>query len=222
MKTNKPFYKIWWFWLVVIVLLVIIFGMIGGNRSSSDSKDTSSNASGHTTTQAEKGSATKKNKNILKINYQDRTVLEKKDFKLSFSDNSWNAASVQINKVSILKLKPFKNDDSAKTNVQGFIIIHMSVTPNRDITTYPDQGTLVTSDGQQIDAQLSTVEGYKENWAGDIAKGVKKDGDIMFPIEKMSDINDIKNLRVKFNGYYDTDNYEDTNANHDYDMTLEL
>lgn len=221
MKDNKPFYKIWWFWLIVVVLIVIIGSMIFGGGSSSD--DSSSSASGHTTTKSEKVNKKPAAKSkTLKIDYTNHPILAQKNYKLSFTDNSWDSAAIKVTKVNVFKLRPYIYDDSSKTKAQGFIIVHMVITANRDITAYPDQGTVSTSDGQQMDAVLSDVEGYKGNFAGDIAKGVTKQGDIMFPIEKLSDVNDIKTLRLKFDGSYDTDNYEDENANHDYDITLNL
>lgn len=221
MKNNKPFYKIWWFWLIVVVLVVIIFGMIGSGGSSSDD-DTSNKASGHTTTQTEKGTKSSSNKDTLDINYDNHKILDQKSYDVSFNDNSWQPANIKVSKVSIFKLNPYTSDDDSNTKSEGYIIIHMSVAANRDITTYPDQGTLVTNDGQQVDAVLDTVKGYKENWAGEISKGVTKQGDILFPIEKLSKISDMKTLRLKFDAYYDTDNYEDENAQHDYDITLNL
>ncbi|GAB5056274.1 hypothetical protein COSHB9_06610 [Companilactobacillus alimentarius] len=224
MKNNKPFYKIWWFWLIVVVLVVVIFGMFGGNSDSSD-KSSSNKASGHSTTEVEKGnkkSSSKSNNKVLNIDYTDRTVLDQKNYNLSFTDTSWQPETIKVTKVQVFKMKPFVYDDSSKAKAQGFIIIHMAITANRDITSYPDQGTVITSDGQQIDAALNTVKGYKENFGGDIAKGVTKEGDIMAPVEKLNNVSDIKSLRLKFDGSYDTDNYEDENAQHDYDITLNL
>lgn len=222
MNKGKPFYKIWWFWLIVVVLAVVIFGMFGNSNSSDDSS--SNKASGHTTTATEKGNSNSKTSNskTLKIDYSNKTILSQKNYKLSFVDNSWQPATIKVTKVNVYKMKPFVYDDSSKAKAQGFIIIHMAVTANRDITTYPDQGTVVTSDGQQMDATLSDVEGYKSNFAGDISKGVTKEGDVMVPIEKLENVNDIKTLRLKFDGSYDTDDYEDENAQHDYDITLNL
>ena len=44
----------------------------------------------------------------------------------------------------------------------------------------------------------------------------------MVPIEKLANVNDMKTLRLKFDGSYDTDDYEDENAQYDYDITLNL
>lgn len=221
MNNGKPFYKIWWFWLIVVVLVVVIFGMFGNSNSSDDSS--SNKASGHTTTATEKGNETSQNnEKTLNIDYTDRTILKQKNYNLSFTDTSWEPETVKVNKVQVFKMKPFVYDDSSKAKAQGFVIIHMALTANRDITSYPDQGTVVTNDGQQIDASLMTVKGYKENFGGEIAKGATKEGDIMVPVEKLENVNDIKTLRLKFDGSYDTDDYEDENAQHDYDITLNL
>lgn len=119
-----------------------------------------------------------------------------------------------------------KNKSESKSKAmnfgQGDMVGNGDMVANRDITSYPDQGTVITSDGQQIDAALNTVKGYKENFGGDIAKGVTKEGDIMAPVEKLNNVSDIKSLRLKFDGSYDTDNYEDDNSQHDYDITLNL
>jgi lysozyme family protein len=96
--------------------------------------------------------------------------------------------------------------------------MHFSITAARDISIYPSQGTLVTSDGQQADAD--TYNG--DDFDGDIAKGVTKDGYVLWELEKMTDPKAIKTLRVKFHANYETDDMDDDNAYKDFDFTINL
>lgn len=40
--------------------------------------------------------------------------------------------------------------------------------------------------------------------------------------KKLDDVESVKNIRFTFNANYDTDDFDDNNAFHDYDMTIDL
>ncbi|RHW51397.1 hypothetical protein DS831_04505 [Bombilactobacillus bombi] len=228
-KGGKSFYKVWWFWIIAVALAIILFAAHSGSNTSgsSNSSDTKTEkATGHTTTSEEKGNITSNQKakgNSLEIEDESTPVLSKKIYKLNFSDSNWNAATVKVNKVSVFKVKPFVYDSESKKKAEGIIILNISVKANRDISnTYPDQGTVITDDGQQQEAQLLSITGYTTNWGGDIAKDATKTGDVIIPVEKLNKTDQFKSLRYKFNSSYDTDDYDDENANHDYDITIQL
>lgn len=213
---KKPFYKKWWFWLLIVVVVLFLIGVLENKGSSSEqsSEPKTEKATGHKTSSKEKGT-TQSNSDTGDIN-----VISKKIYKPNYTDTSWQPATVTINKVGIYKIKPYAfNSDSDKKS-GGMIIINASVKANRDIETFPDQGTVITSTGEQHEAILHDIKGITSNWGGDIGNGVTKKGDIIVPIDKISHVSDIKNIRLKFSGNYDTDDLEDENYNHDYDITL--
>ena len=61
-----------------------------------------------------------------------------------------------------------------------------------------------------------------EHFAGDLMKGTKTSGYAAYPLKELNDVNDIKSLRINFRASYETDNYDDDNSNHTYDITLNL
>ncbi|MCM2138939.1 hypothetical protein [Vagococcus fluvialis] len=147
---------------------------------------------------------------------EDVKVIEQKDYNISWSDNSWSGLNYSADKVSILKLDGYK--DYSDNEYEGFVLVHFNIdNTERDISTYPEQATLVTNTGEQTEGDYSLG-----NWAGDIMQGVKKDGYSAYPLKKLTDINEISSLRLKINSSYDTDDFNDTNAYHDYDITIEL
>ena len=44
----------------------------------------------------------------------------------------------------------------------------------------------------------------------------------MAPIKKINNVSDIQNIRLKFGSSYETDNMDDENSHHDYDITINL
>lgn len=220
----KPWYKRWWIWvLTVVVIIIAIAALSGGKDDNSSTKN--STANGHTTTDVEKGNSKNSNSssNFLTIDYAKVPILSEKNYKLSITDTSWNSATISVSDARIIKVEPFEYDSQSGKKAQGLVILHVSVKPSRDLnSTFPDQGTMITNDGQQVDATISSIKGLTLNWGGDIANGVDKSGDVVFPIEKLSTVSDIKSLRYKFSASYDTDDYDDENYNHDYDMTINL
>lgn len=220
----KPLYKRWWIWvLAVVVVIIAIAALSGGKDDTSSNKN--STANGHSTTDVEKGNSKNDNSssNYLTIDYAKVPIISEKDYKLSITDNSWNSAAISVSNARIVKVEPFEYDSQSGKKAQGLVILHVSVKPSRDLdSAYPDQSTLITSDGQQVDAIIPSIKGLTLNWGGEIANGVDKSGDVVFPIEKLSTVSDIKSLRYKFSASYDTDDYDDENYNHDYDMTINL
>ncbi|KRM18433.1 hypothetical protein FD31_GL000979 [Companilactobacillus nantensis DSM 16982] len=132
---------------------------------------------------------------------------------VTWSDNSWAGVKVSIDYANV---GTFKNavEDSDGNTFQGAIVVNFKVeTPERDISIYPNQATLTTNDGQQIDASLMD----SDDIGGDLMKGANKEGNVVFYVPTLSSPSDITSIRLKFSGSYDTDDYSDDNAYHDFD-----
>ncbi|MBT9670422.1 hypothetical protein GPK34_00025 [Secundilactobacillus kimchicus] len=215
---GKPWYKRWWVWILAIVLIIFFIGFIGGSSDDKPASSTSSNATGHKTTNQEKG-ATKTSHSTLTVDYENYDVSDTHVYTVNYVNADWDAAKVKVDKVTIYKLsEPHKyesaNDGNFKAN--GFAQIHFTIKANRDIEAYPTQGTIVYGDGEQHEADSA------ESWDGEISKGVIKSGNVTIPIQKLSKVTSLTTLRFKFDAYYDTDNIDDDNSDHKYDFTLNL
>lgn len=213
-----PFYKKPWFWVIIAVIVVIaFFAMIGSGNGDGNSSSTTAKSS-----KVAKGFSTKKDESsssekTISFDNGRKTIVAESDHAVSWSDSAWAGTTVSVDNAKIIQVKPFKDDGDGKA-YQGIVQVHFNLKATRDISIYPAQATLITSDGQQADADQYD----SDNFDGDIAKGVSSDGTVSFELPKMTDPSSIKTLRLKFSGNYDTDNYDDDNAYHDYDVTINL
>ncbi|MFT9050037.1 hypothetical protein [Liquorilactobacillus nagelii] len=216
-QSKKPFYKKWWVWLVAVIAVFFVFVAVGGNSNkTSESDKTVSKASGHKTTASEKGSSSQSASSKITVSYKDYKVASQKTYDTNYSDTGWSPAAVTVKKVVIYKLaKPYKYESANDGTFQitGFVRMYYTIKANRDISIYPSQGTYVYSNGEQHEADVG------EGWDGDISSGATKTGTVEVPVK---DTSNISTIRSKFDANYDTSNYDDDNANHTYDFTINL
>lgn len=204
-KSNK---KLFWSILGGVAIVIIAIFAVG---SIGDSSDSSSHSNGSAT-----GSSTSSS-DTFKYDYTTYKIADKKTYDVNYTDDSW-VANINVDKIEVLKTaKEYKysSNEDGDFNLQGFVRIHLSITPSQDINIYPTQGTVVLNNGEQHTADT-------DGWDGAISSGATKDGWVTIPVKSLSNVSDVTSLRFKFSGSYDTDNYEDDNYHHDYDMTLEL
>ncbi|MEE6716048.1 hypothetical protein [Schleiferilactobacillus harbinensis] len=228
--SAKPIYKEWWFWLIWAValcfIIVIITGAVQGDDSSSHTASSAasgkvSKASASRTRKAKDASDTgvaKSKAKTIPIDNEDAEVVSEANFNPNFTDSAWAGTGVKIDRIRIAKIKPFKDTEEKNTVYNGIVLVHFSVTAQRDINFYPTQGTLVTSDGQQVEANMYSSDSFD----GEIAKGATKSGNVLFALTKLDNPKDLKTLRLKWDANYDTDNYDDDNSSHTYDVTVNL
>lgn len=220
MKNNKPFYKIWWFWLIVVVLVVIIVGMIGGSGSSSDdsSSDVKQAKTSNTTKDASDSNSAKSKSKTIALDNDSADIIKEVSYNPNYNDNSWAGTNVNIDRIKVATIKPFKDKEENNNIYKGLVIVHFNVQASQDIDFYPTQGTLVTSDGQQVDANSYSSDDFD----GEIAKGAKKSGNVLFTLTTLNNPKDLKNIRLKWDADYETDNMDDDNAYKTYDITIDL
>ncbi|CAJ1180022.1 hypothetical protein [Companilactobacillus nantensis] len=220
MNKDKPFYKIWWFWLIVVILVVIIFGMFGSGGSSND--DSSSNVkqtnTSNTTKDADDSNSAKSKSKTIDLDNDEATIIKEINYDPNYTDNSWAGTNVNIDRVKVATIKPFKDEEEKNNIYKGIVIVHFNVEASRDIDFYPTQGTLVTSDGQQVDANSYS----SDNFDGEIAKGAKKSGNVLFTLTTLNNPKDLKNIRLKWDADYQTDDLDDDASNKTYDITINL
>lgn len=147
---------------------------------------------------------------------EDTKIAGEKDYTTNWSDSSWAGVNLSVDKVSILKVTDYK--DYSDNVYAGFAIVHFIIdNTEHDINIYPEQATLNTNNGEQTEGSYEL-----DHFGGEIMKGSKVDGYAAYPLKNLDDVNSITQLRLKFNANYITDDYSDSNANHEYDITIDL
>lgn len=188
--------------LVSGAVLLASFTLAACGNSNSATESTGS-GSGQTTQSAN---------NKITVDYDDYAVGSSKNYKLDYTNNDWNLATVKVNKVTVYKLAKSYTYDSGndgKFAINGFIKLDVSVTAKDDIDVYATQGTGNFNGQQQSAAGLS--------WDGSINKGATKSGEIYLPVKDLNKVSEIKEIRYQFSAY-PKENSDDFN----YDLTLNL
>lgn len=199
--------------IMLASILLVSLNLTGCGSSSSSSNDTAK-------TESSAVKSSKEEKTITYDGYEKLAVSSEKNYNTNFSDTSWSPATIKVNKVTIYKLvKPYKIDSSSegKYEAQGMIKIDYDITANQDCSLYPLQGTYSFNNGEQHEDVESS-----NNWDGDFNKGSNKKGSVMIPVKQLNNVDNIKTIRVKFDGSYETNNSDDDNSFHTYDFTLNL
>ncbi len=155
---------------------------------------------------------------VLTINYDNYRLLDQLEHQVNFLERNWAKTKLLIDKVEVdhVKAKEYEPANDGKFQVNGFMRVHMSVTPVRDVNIYPSQAKAIFNNGEQQEATGN------ESWGGEIAKGTTKEGWTSFPIQHLAKAANLTTVRLKFSAGYDTADDADTGAFHDYDITLDL
>ncbi|MCY8975656.1 hypothetical protein [Bacillus atrophaeus] len=105
-----------------------------------------------------------------------------------------HGTTFKIDQVSVVK-------QQMESGAEGAIGVHFIIDNEsvKDISTFPNQGTLLTNTKEQIDASLS----LSEDIGGEIMSGAKKEGYVLYPVKKLSGPNDIKSVRIKWDYWPD-------------------
>lgn len=215
----------------VLVLSLISIGVLGGCSSNSNDASSDSAKEVKSAENTSKEAVKEKKNEKLLVNDSDFgkvadnasdgeniEIQSKQDYTTNFSDNSWSGVNLSIDKVSVVKTTDIV--DYSDDTYTGFVAVHFNVeTPQQDVSIYPTQAKIVTDYGEQVDD--GGVFNF-DTWDGDLMKGTKEDGWGIYPLSKLTDANSIKTLRLTIDSSYDTDNYDDDNAYHTYDISLQL
>lgn len=188
--------------LVSGAVLLASFTLAACGNSNSATESTGS-GSGQTTQSAN---------NKITVDYDDYAVGSSKNYKLDYTNNDWDLATVKVNKVTVYKLAKSYTYDSGsdgKFAINGFIKLDVSVTAKDDVDVYATQGTGNFNGQQQSAAGLS--------WDGSINKGATKSGEIYLPVKDLKKVSDIKEIRYQFSAYP-----KETSDDFNYDLTLNL
>ena len=112
-------------------------------------------------------------------------------------------------------------EEEGKTVNKSVVAVHMLVentTADKVFNVYPDQATLTTSTGEQV--EIETWD--SDDIGGEINEGVIKEGDIFFYL-KRGHAEEINWIKLTFSGdYTDPSGNYDKDIYHDYAMKVNL
>lgn len=147
---------------------------------------------------------------------KEAEVVAQKDYPVSWSDNTWSGVTVGIDEVSVLKLDNYENFSGKK--FPGFIVAHYTINnAERDLSLFPELGTIETN----TEVKESGLYEF-DHFADNLTPGSQVEGYAAYPLTELDSVKGINQVRIKFSGKYTTEDTSDTNANHIYDVTLDL
>lgn len=142
-------------------------------------------------------------------------VTERAEYTSDFSEE-WNGLVTKIYKVVLAELTD-EEQEELNADSKYIVQVYLNIQNNgdKDISTFPDQGTLVIQ-GQQVDASL-----FSTDLGGEIMKGVTKDDFVTFFVPKLENMAQINEIRLKWNSHFDSDDYNEDDFK-EHDVTLQL
>lgn len=235
---TKPWYKKWISWLIIVIVSLVslisfnsyandyvnthYFTNIASDSNSDDDTDESDYDSSSASTEDtnETSSTTNDDDDSIMVGDDKIDIDDQEEYTSDFTDSTWANSTFGVEDITVYKTKEEYTDGSGsdQTTFNGIIRVHMSVTAGQDINAFMTQSTLNTSDGQQIDADLSD----SDNFDGELNSGTDADGYVYFLVPKMDSADGLTSIRLKWDAYYDTDDYDDDNSDKTFDTTINL
>jgi len=125
-------------------------------------------------------------------------------------EDTWEGLTTKIEKVVVSDKAPGFDDEQneIETSAVGIKFTIENTTEDKIYTTYPDQATLVTSTGEQIEADMF----LSDHLGGEIHEGVVKQGDVFFYLERGA-ASEIEWVKLEWSSSYD-----DPEGNYDNDL----
>lgn len=122
----------------------------------------------------------------------------------------WEGLNFNIQKIVVSDKAPRINDDGKEepSSAVGMKIQVENTTTDKIYTTYPDQATLVTSTGEQVEAETY----LSDDVGGEIHEGVIKEGNVIFYLDR-GKAEEIKWVKLTW-----SNSYEDPNGDYDKDL----
>ena len=199
--------------LSVIGTLLLSLGILtacGGNEATKELEENDTEKS-----EAKVNSSESENKEEATKEEDIWTYYEDADW-----EGTWEGLKFTIQKAVVSDKAPML-DDNGKEVTSSAVGVKMKIentTADKIYTTYPDQATLVTSTGEQVEADMW----LSDNLGGEIHEGVIKEGNIIFYLErgKAEEIDWIK--LTWSNSYEDPDGNYDNDLYDDQEVKLEL
>lgn len=138
------------------------------------------------------------------------------EYNTDWSDDSWEDVDFKIDKLKVVEVDKFKGDDEQK--YKGLLSIHYTLENKgkEEVKMHPDTATIILNDGTEIKAAH-----FADYWEDVFSKDKKKDGYVHFKFDKTDEIDNIKEIHVKFEGRY-KDSDDKDKVDHEYNVQLPL
>ena len=144
------------------------------------------------------------------------------------SDDHWDIRELSIQeewndlKVEILAVGLGKNLEAREGEEQDAVALKFRIENTRtdgdgELITYPDQAILITSTGEQLDADMF----HSDRLGGDIYEGVIKDGSVIWFLER-ANVDKLEWVRVMFNARDDNLDWDDDLRRTEFDIRIYL
>lgn len=188
--------------LLLVFTLVLSFALVAcGNGADSD--QSSNNNEGTSEEQKGKNDDKEKDSNTEESDVGKLTILYKNkelDENAESGPINLNVNAIQLSELEVSDDYKEMFDNKDKVTV---IALKMKVENSSDdtISIYPDQATITTDAGDQVDADVF----LSESIGGDFIGKVKKEGDVIFVVN--SPANDIGQVNLIVDGAHD-ENYD--------------
>ncbi|TQS01392.1 hypothetical protein [Paenibacillus ottowii] len=130
--------------------------------------------------------------------------------------DTWNGVTSTIEKVVVTDRAPKDGNTNDLTASAVGVKFKVENTTKKLFTTYPDQAELITSTGEQVQADMVT----SDHIGGEIEEGVIKDGNIIWFL-KRGHAADIKWIKMKWY-VIEGNGMEPTQDKKEYSVKLEL
>ena len=140
-----------------------------------------------------------------------------------YNDATWeedfNGLHSEIQKVVVSEIAPTFEDSKAETSAIGVKVLIENKTEDKLFTTYPDQATLVTSTGEQVEADMW----MSDHIGGEIHEGVIKEGDVIFYLER-GEAESVEWIKLEWNSTDETlaDEGDYDNSFHTHTVKFDL
>ncbi|EEG77075.1 hypothetical protein [Dethiobacter alkaliphilus] len=199
--------KKWFIGVVLVVLLVLVSGCGGaqdavgeGMREQPDPKTEQQPIEPAADTTSPDG-------DIEQVEY-DLDIVEE-----------WNGLKTEILGLGIASgvESAWQEEDNSDVVYVKFRIENTRDDGAGHFTTYPDQATLITSTGEQLEADMFE----SDNIGGDLYEGVIKDGIVFWVLERGAPF-DISWVRLKWNSYDEAEDVDFDKWATDHDVRIEI
>lgn len=208
--------------LLVVASSVLLLGLAGCGSADTASKkidDHSTKAAAKTGNQQSKSAST--NNSSTSSNSTTSQTKSSDDPWTYYNNATWsdnfNGLKLQVEKVVVTDKAPEEADTSKKDASAVGVRFKMENTTKDKFTIYPDQASLVTSTGEQIDAPSMLAT---DHLGGEIDLGVIKEGNIIWYLQR-GHAADIKWVKLKFSGHVGGEDQLDGQSK-DFEFTINL
>lgn len=155
-------------------------------------------------------------KEIIKGENDPKVKLEAK-YDTDWQDKSWENVDFKIGKVKIVEVDKYK--DKENNEYKGLMSMDFTLKNDgkEDVSIHPSDAVLVLKDGTEI-----TGKHFRDYWEDIFAKDKQKDGHVYFTFDKLEQADQVKEIKLTFDGHKKGDDSEKVEHTYDVKLPLEL